>query len=174
MFSKPPIVDQVRYILIIFCVFLFSLTLISCATSDDDKTSSTSSISGTSEHLYEVIYGNGIFVTVGDKGTIITSSNGTHWKVRTSGTSKYLWGITYGNGLFVTVGRRTIFTSSDGTSWTKINSGTSRHLRGITYGNGLFVTVGEDGIILTSSNGTSWTQRTSGTSEYLNGVTYSQ
>ena len=43
--SKTPIVNQVRYILIIFSVFLFSLTVISCKSSDDDDVTSSASSS---------------------------------------------------------------------------------------------------------------------------------
>ena len=76
----------------------------------------------------------GLFVTVGDKGTILTSSDGTSWTERISGSSNHLWRVTYGNGLFLTVGDRgTILTSSDGTSWTQRTSGTSKSLRGFTY-----------------------------------------
>ena len=104
----------------------------------------------------------GLFVTVGHSGTILTSSDGTSWTERTSGTSMSLRGVTYGNGLFVTVDDRgTILTSSNGIFWTQRTSGTSDYLYGVTYGNGLFVSVGSKGTILTSSNGTSWTQRTS-------------
>jgi len=47
LLSKQRIVNQVRYILLIFSVFLFSLTVISCKSSDDDDdlTSSASSSS---------------------------------------------------------------------------------------------------------------------------------
>jgi len=34
-------------------------------------------------------------VTVGESGTILTSSDGTTWTKRTSGTSRYLRGVTY-------------------------------------------------------------------------------
>jgi len=114
----------------------------------------------------------GLFVAVGDNGTILTSPDGTTWAKRNSGTSNDLYGVTYGNGLFVAVGQSgTILTSSDGNSWTKRTSGTSKYLKGVTYGNGLFVTV-VPGTILTSSDGNSWNERTSGTSEDLSGVTY--
>ena len=169
-----------RHILIIFSVFLFSFIFISCKSSDDVLTSST-----------------GLFVTVGDNGTILTSSDGTSWDNRTSGTSNSLGGVTYGNGTFVTVGysisssststsdnstptittvkSTTTLTSSDGVTWTLRDSGTSNELRGsITYGNGLFVTVGWEGTILTSSDGISWDNRTSGTSNTLSGITYKE
>ena len=175
MLSKPSIENQVRYILIIFSVFLFSLTVISCKSSDDDITSSTSS--------------TGLFVTVGDNGIILTSSDGISWTKRTSGTTKNLYGVTYGNSTFVTVGdNATILTSSDGTTWTNTSTNKrttlryfskadTNHLYGVTYGDDLFVTVGGNATIFTSSDGTTWTERdglrsTWATPKYLKGVTY--
>jgi hypothetical protein len=76
----------------------------------------------------------GMFLTVGSSGTILTSSNGTSWTKRTSGTSETLSGVNYGNGLFVTVGRTgTVLTSPDGNSWTERTSGTLELLSGVTY-----------------------------------------
>ena len=75
-----------------------------------------------------------MFVSVGQSGTILTSSDGTSWTERTSGTSNNLYGVTYGNGLFVTVGDKgTILISTDGTTWTERTSGTSKTLHGVTY-----------------------------------------
>jgi hypothetical protein len=71
--------------------------------------------SGTSDVLYNVTYGNGLFVAVGDYGTILTSPDGVTWTPQTSGTSYSLRGVTYGNGLFVAVGDfDTILTSRTG------------------------------------------------------------
>ena len=109
--------NQVKHILIIFSVFLFSFTFISCKSSDDGSTSST-----------------GLFVTVGYSGTILTSPDGTTWDNRTSGTLLVLIGVTYGNGTFVTVGESgTILTSSDGNSWNERTSGTSESLVDVIY-----------------------------------------
>ena len=67
----------------------------------------------------------GLFVTVGQGGIILTSSDGTSWTKRTSGTRMSLSRVTYGNGLFVTVGQvGIILTSSDGITWAERNSGT--------------------------------------------------
>ena len=85
-------------------------------------------------NLWGISFGNGLFVTVGDDGTILTSSNGKSWKQRISNTSKILRDVTYGNRLFVTVGwKGTILTSSNGINWISRNSGTLNVLHGVTY-----------------------------------------
>jgi hypothetical protein len=73
-----------------------------------------------------VTYGNGLFVAVGDGGTILTSPDGVNWTRGPRGRATRLFGVTYGNGLFVAVGRfGTILTSPDGVTWTPRTSGTS-------------------------------------------------
>jgi len=117
------------------------------------------------EDLHGLTYGNGLFVAVGDNGTILTSPDGTTWTQRTSppgpfGARVHLYDVTYGNGLFVTVGgdNGTILTSPDGTTWAKRNSGTSEEFLGVAYGNGIFLTIGLNGNILISPDGTTWTE----------------
>jgi len=60
-----------------------------------DGISWTERTSGTWEYLRGVIYGNGLFVTVGQSGIILTSPDGNSWTERTSGTSEDLQGVTY-------------------------------------------------------------------------------
>ena len=157
---QPPIVNQVRYILIIFSVFLFSLTGISCA-KKSGSSSSSSSTTNTTTSDNTTSTSSGLYIAVGTSGTLLTSSDGTSWDNRTSGTTNNLYGVTYGNSTFVTVGDNgTILTSSDnGTSWTnkRTSSVTTNNLYGVTYANSTFVTVGDNATILTSSDGTSWT-----------------
>jgi photosystem II stability/assembly factor-like uncharacterized protein len=43
----------------------------------------------------KIAYGNGLYVVVGNSGTILTSSDGVTWTSRTSGTSESLYNITY-------------------------------------------------------------------------------
>jgi len=130
-------------VLYIILISLFSLTIFSCSSSDDSKTT-TSSVS---------------FVAVGNSGTLLTSSDGITWTSRTSGTTKSLNGITYANNTFITVGGSgTIMTSSDGTSWTPKTSGTTKSLNGITYANSKFIVVSGDwdantGTIMNSADG---------------------
>ena len=164
MLSKQIIENQVRYIFIILSVFIFSITIISCGDSDDKVTVSTT---------------NGLFVTVGNVGSILTSSDGISWTERTSGTTKNLYGVTYGGGLFVTVGDNgTILTSSDGTTWTengqnlRSNWGDAQYFKAVTYRKKLFVLGGRNGKIMSSPDGITWKQRKSGTSMDRMGVTY--
>src|SRR5688572_11702440 len=54
--------------------------------------------------LRSVAYGNGLYVAVGDLGTILTSTNGTNWSRQTSGTTSALRDCVYGAGTWVAVG----------------------------------------------------------------------
>ncbi|MDG0810444.1 S-layer homology domain-containing protein [Cohnella rhizosphaerae] len=115
--------------------------------------------------LTSVTFGNGTFVAVGNKGTILTSSDGASWSSQASGTANILNKVIWGSNLFVAVGAGgTILTSADGMSWTSRASGLTTNIAGITYGNGLYVAVGNSGKIVTSTNGVNWTSRTSGVS----------
>ena len=102
--------------------------------------------SGTTNGLNGITYGNSTFMTVGDDGTILSSSDGTTW------TSVNRITHTFDNG------------STDNIS-----------SNDVTYGNGTFVVVSTNGLILTSTDVTSsWTKRTSGTINDLYGVTYKE
>ena len=137
--------------------------------------------SGVSADLYCITYSEslGLFVVVGKRGVILTSSDGIIWTSRTSGVSTDLLGITYSEslGLFVAVGEYgRILTSPDGTTWTSQTSGVSAALWRVAYSESLslLVVVGASGTILTSSNGTTWTSQSSGVSTDLQGITYSE
>jgi hypothetical protein len=131
--------------------------------------------SGTTSDLYNVVWGENKFLTVGRAGSIITSPDGNTWTVGRSGTETWLYGIAYGNNTFVASGQAgTILTSSDGTSWTSRSTGTNALLFTCAFGMDRFVVVGESGTILTStdSQGSSWIAAQSGVTNGLYGVTY--
>jgi hypothetical protein len=130
--------------------------------------------SGTGNNLYDVVYGQGKFVAVGQNHSIfISTNNGASWSYISNTLSNSLNSIACGDDLFVTVGDNgTIGTSLDGASWTQQTSGTSNHLRAVRFLNGTFMTVGSGGTILVSTNGTSWAARNSGTTFTLDGVAY--
>jgi hypothetical protein len=123
--------------------------------------------------LRGVAYANGLFVGVGDHGTIVSSPDGQKWSEQTSGTSDHLEDVSFGNGVWVAVGSEgTILTSPDGKKWTRQDSGIRNNLSGITYGNGLFVAVGSEGTILISPDGRNWTKQNSGTTKHLHDIAY--
>jgi photosystem II stability/assembly factor-like uncharacterized protein len=105
--------------------------------------------------------GSGIFVVVGQNGTILTSTNGTAYTARTSGTAHHLNGVATDNSLLVAVGNTgTILTSSDnGVTWiTRTTPGTD-NLKSIVWDakHSTWIAGGFGGIIWTSPTGTTWT-----------------
>lgn len=58
-------------------------------------------------------YGRGLFVAVGTRGTIVTSSNGTSWTTRTSGTRRELDSLAFNGTYFVALDARWMSRSSD-------------------------------------------------------------
>src|SRR5262245_40355774 len=105
-----------------------------------------------------VAYGKGTFVTVGNGGSVTTSSDGVTWLRGNSGVEDDLHAITFANSNFVAVGAGdTILISSNGLAWMSVSyPGTPSPLASITYGNGIFVTVGSSA--LTSPDGVNWTR----------------
>ena len=118
-----------RYILVIFSVFLFSLTVISCAKKDDSSSSSSaSSSSDGSTGTYQLAthdYANGV----------VTDSSG----------NVYVTGTTFGgldgntsagaNDLFVVK-----YNSSGTKQWTKqLGTSSTDSANGIAFGNNTFL-----------------------------------
>lgn len=110
--------------------------------------------SPTTDTLYDVAYGNGLFVAVGglikdwfasslmNVGTIITSRDGISWSSCLTGFSNGLRKTVYGGGQFVAMGDEgTVLTSADGVNWSRRGRlgewalGPAR----MAYGNGRFV-----------------------------------
>ena len=117
--------------------------------------------------LYGITYGNGLFVAVGNKGTILTSSNSVNWTAEYSELTTPLYGVAFGNGKFTAVGAGgTVITSPDGMIWGPGNSGTEFDLYGVTFGKGIFVAVGSNHAInytiLSSFDGVTWSERKRG------------
>lgn len=151
--------------------------------------------SGTNADLYGVTYGNGIFVAVGEDGTILSSTDGVLWTKRNSGIADYytFTAVTYGNGIFLADYDYGILTSPDGMSWTQRSLGLpvdidTFQLSGMAYGNGIYLALvqgwslcrpfrGCDGYAVfarTSPDGATWSSPSSATVNPLNlqGLTY--
>ncbi len=106
--------------------------------------------------FYDVLYNNGTFYIIGDKGTIISSKDGINWAKIHSGGKGFI-GITYGKGRYVAVGEKgNIKISTDGKNWQNVELDVGKTLMDVAYGNGIFVAVGELGTILYSEDGIIW------------------
>lgn len=121
----------------------------------------------------DIDYKNGMYVSVGELGSIFTSTNLSNWTRRTSGTTLKLVGITYGKGQFVITGDKgTILTSTDGVNWINQESGTDAYLIRSRYANGMYIACGYNGTILQSIDGVSWTDIDNGTTGVRYGLAY--
>lgn len=106
-------------------------------TSPDGVSWTTNSVF--SPRMFDVAFGNGVFVAVGATGSIYVSSDGQSWTNHGFGTNT-LNRIVFGNGTFVIAGNKgTILTSSDGIKWKQRSTPTTAPLAGIAFGNGTFV-----------------------------------
>jgi hypothetical protein len=122
-----------------------------------------SQTSNTTNDLHGVVYANGNFLAVGDKGTV---QAGTAWIPYNAGTSPALSNLCYGNGTFVAVGAHgAISTSTDGMHWTQRPSGVTNNLNQVCYGKNQFVAVGNAATILTSTDAIRWAKHTATTND---------
>ncbi len=121
--------------------------------------------------LNAVTFANGLFVAVGDNGTILTSPDGDVWTARPSGTTDRLLAIAFGNGRFVATRvnpNSPAITSPDAINWTPVSLTDSNGspagsgvTRGIAFGDGRFLAVGIENTnhsiqIMTSTDGISF------------------
>ena len=93
---------------------------------------------------------NTVFVAVGAAGTLLTSSDGLIWTLRTPISANNMNGAAFG-GRFIAVGSAgSIFTSTDGITWQAQVSGTNNELRAIARTVNGYTAVGASGTNLTS------------------------
>lgn len=121
----------------------------------------------------DIDFYNGIYVRVGETGSIFTSTDLDNWIRRVSGTSVKLVGIAYGKGQFVVTGDKgTILTSTNGINWTKQETGTDAYLIRSRYANGMYIACGYNGTILQSIDGVLWNDIDNGLEGLRYGLAY--
>jgi len=130
-------------------------------------------VSGLSNFTINKIIYNGVFIAVGNGGSIITSQDGINWTVRNSGTTDNLNSIAYNNGVYVAVGAGgRIVRSTDGINWSSATvSGISVSLTDIATDSNIFIAVATDGYTTRSTDGINWINSSSavlGTTTNLN------
>lgn len=79
--------------------------------------------------LYDVTYGNGMYVAVGNNGTMWRSPDASNWNPVPTGVGQNLRGVAFGNGTFVAVGAYSngsggvVLSSTNAIDWTDNSSG---------------------------------------------------
>lgn len=138
-------------------------------TSTDGTTWTAVTSLPTNFKLNSAAYGNGVFVAVGDAGTILKSDNGLTWSQMSPFTSNDLYGVTWSSAYnkFFAVGKggKAGYSNATGTSWNLLTSGTSQDLHSIVESGGRCVAVGTmtggaASMTITSADcatGTAWT-----------------
>lgn len=118
--------------------------------------------------LFAIAQGGGRYVTVGNKGVILVSTNGVQWSLARGESDARLDTVAYGNGVFVAGGwsndyTRTSFllVSSNGVDWVQGNMVLDREVMSVAFGNGRFVAhFSENTPSQISSNGLDWISAT--------------
>jgi len=113
----------------------------------------------TFRRLYNVAFNAGLYVAVGARGTIVSSTTATDdsWVLEMSPTADRLEDVIHAGGLFLAVGERgTLVTSYDGDQWTEQTRGVAEDLDDLAVTDNLAIAVGKNGTILTSTDGRSW------------------
>jgi photosystem II stability/assembly factor-like uncharacterized protein len=118
-----------------------------------------------------------IGVTVGDFGTILSTSDGfTTWKVVPTGTKKEFFAVAFFDATVgIAVGADGILfrTLDAGASWQLQPSGVQDALRSIAIIGNSAIVVGSNGVIIeTKDKGVSWVKRASGYSVNLNSIRF--
>ena len=132
----------------------------------------TARISGTTQQLICVGYGNGIYLYGTQGGALGTSTDAITWTVRTSGTVSQINAITYGTNYVAGGVGGVLLTSTDSITWTVRTSGTVSSILSLTYGNSLYVYGTAGGGLATSTDAITWTARTSGIAGVVQTLVY--
>ena len=152
------------------------------------------------QDLNDVTSSSNMLVAVGNKGTILRSTDGLNWVAASSVPStpnlyavKYTTVLVLGvvTPLWVAVGDGgAVLYSSDAATWIVANSGTTQDLKGVAsvvnynYPNGVYiptnsalatvsysvVAVGKGGTVIQTGDGINWTPQTLGTGSHLNAI----
>ncbi len=124
-----------------------------------------------SHTLQGVAVGHGLFVVVGDHGTVLQSSDASTWTSQTIPEEPNLSSVAAYLGGFVAVGRGgVVFQSPDAGKWVRRQSGTTNWLYRVRELAGTLYAVGQGGTLLASTNGVEWHARSSGSSAWLTDI----
>jgi len=125
----------------------------------------TSSTPTNTGRLFNLTFGNGLYVAGGEYRSVWISTNGTEWSNPITNLSRHPYNVdtrvAFGNSVFVAASgyEADILTSADGTNWMLqtlvTNSGDTVQFNDVTFANGRFVAVAATAIA-SSVDGTNW------------------
>jgi hypothetical protein len=122
-------------------------------------------------NIFDMSYGLGLTVQVGERGQIYTSEDLRLWHPRASGTTNALRATTFFNQrLLVTGERGTVVWADSLEDFQSLSLGTADWLEGVAASSSLAVAVGDNGAAYSSSTGTNWTRENTGFTTWLRGV----
>jgi hypothetical protein len=122
--------------------------------------------------MYDIVYANGIFVTVGGGGERAMSADGITWTNHDDAGWESYEGLCYGNGYFLAVGASgQTSRTRDGINWDPaIFIPGAINFWAVTFGHGLFIAVGDNHFAYSADNGETWTVQAS--AHVLYGIAY--
>jgi hypothetical protein len=148
--------------------------------------------------LFDLAHVENVFVAVGDRGTVMTSSGGTEWDlevVPNSLTNAVLLGVGGTSNLLIAAGNqgslmispntltKTAWTNEFGTVLTRDVSTlgivwhaveprpATNDLQGVTFHDGRYYVSGDRGLVLSTADGTNWVRHQTPTERLLSGIT---
>jgi len=108
---------------------------------------------------YGTVAGQPLFVAGAGEGSVLTSSDGLLWSVRSTGLAQSFTAVSFDGSRFLACGYGgMIAQSTDGATWTAMTTGTPRLLLGLASGENGYLAVGTYGTILNSPDALQWTQ----------------
>jgi len=125
--------------------------------------------------VWDVARFPGLYVAVGDLGTVETSDDGADWDfelVPASAAQSVFLGVGGRPDLILAVGAQgSVILSTNSVIWTAVEPRpTTNDLQGVAMLGGMFVVSGGAGTILTSADGYQWTNRASPATGFLSSV----
>ncbi len=131
-------------------------------------------MNGFYSYLYSLSFCNGLFFTLGDSGTIITSPDGITWTKQNSNTFNVLKSVAYGDSVYVIGGEnKTFLLSHDAVTWEVVTTedGCYEDINSVAFGKDQFVAVSRN--MYFSPDGRNWTEQKLNIKYNFNSILYS-